>query len=405
MRTFILLLLISGLAVLQAGEAEALAIHQQIRDRHMPYGAVMDPMFTSPDTTDIFTYTRCGDSAIWTGHYLAAESYRWAVTRSPEAREQIMAALNGIRKLVDVTGNDTLARCAFPVDSPYATDLASEEQHHGIHTGIIDGIPHFWVGNTSRDQYMGVFFGLTAAFQMVPDQEVHDWVAMLSTRMLQRLLNDNFNIVIPNQGVSTTFLHRADQQLALLKLGRRIHPRAFETAYRTRANLFAPSVPTILRIEAADEHSSYFKFNLAHIGFYNLLTSGDNWVVSSLYRRGYDVLRGATEGHNNVFFDTIATLIEGRQPERDERIRRGLDAWLERPRRDFWVDLRPVYPPCGNDDNRGCQVVPIAERTPTDFLWQRSPFQLYGGLYGTIEGAGIDYILPYWMARHAGIVH
>jgi len=36
----------------------------------------------------------------------------------------------------------------------------------------------------------------------------------------------------------------------------------------------------------------------------------------------------------------------------------------------------------------------------TDFLWQRSPFLLVGGGYGTIEGAGLDYILPYWMARY-----
>jgi hypothetical protein len=68
------------------------------------------------------------------------------------------------------------------------------------------------------------------------------------------------------------------------------------------------------------------------------------------------------------------------------------------------VDLRPTYPACSGDENRSCTVIPVAERTPTDFLWQRSPFQLYGGLYGTIEGAGIDYILPYWMARHAGVL-
>jgi hypothetical protein len=165
-------------------ESDALLIHQAIKDRHLPYGTILDPFTETPDTQQVRSYTRCGDSAIWTGHYLAAESYRWAVTRSPEAREQVMAALNGIRKLVDVTGTDALARCVYPVDSPYAADLSAEESHHGIQTGIVDGVPQFWVGNTSRDQYMGVFFGLTAAWQMVDDQEVHDWVSMLATRLL-----------------------------------------------------------------------------------------------------------------------------------------------------------------------------------------------------------------------------
>jgi len=42
-------------------------------------------------------------------------------------------------------------------------------------------------------------------------------------------------------------------------------------------------------------------------------------------------------------------------------------------------------------------------RPPTDFLWQRTPFLLRAGGAGTIETAGIDYILPYWMGRYYGV--
>ncbi|MBI3281058.1 MAG: hypothetical protein HYZ57_14580, partial [Acidobacteria bacterium] len=48
-------------------------------------------------------------------------------------------------------------------------------------------------------------------------------------------------------------------------------------------------------------------------------------------------------------------------------------------------------------------MIPVAERVRTDFLWQRSPFLLYGGGAGTIESAGIDFILPYWMGRYYGM--
>jgi hypothetical protein len=44
-------------------------------------------------------------------------------------------------------------------------------------------------------------------------------------------------------------------------------------------------------------------------------------------------------------------------------------------------------------------------RVPTDFLWQRSPFQMEGGGSGLIESAGIDYILPYWMARYYNVMN
>jgi hypothetical protein len=60
-----------------------------------------------------------------------------------------------------------------------------------------------------------------------------------------------------------------------------------------------------------------------------------------------------------------------------------------------------TYPAC--DTDRACDPIPVHERTNTDFLWQRSPFQLSGGGAGTIETAAIDYILPYWMARHYGL--
>jgi hypothetical protein len=390
-------------SALSAAEADALQIHQDIRDRHLPYGGIVDPVLASPDSLEIMGYTRCGDSAIWTGHYLAAESYRWAVTRSPESREGVMTALNGIRKLVDATGKDVLARCAVPTESPWAAGIASEESLHGVHSGIVDGQSYLWVGNTSRDQYLGVFFGLTAAWQLVDDQEVRDWVSMLATRMLTRLRDDQWNVVMPGGEISTTFLHRAEQRLALLKLGRRCNPREFEASYKSTANLLVGGIYTPILAETRETHDSYFKFNLSHIAFYNLLTSGDGWFVRSRYQNAFDLLRDATQDHDNAFFDMIDVAVNGRTASRDERVRRLLAAWLTRPRRDFWVDLRSVYAAC-EGENRACEVLPVQARTPTDFLWQRSPYQLWGGLYGTIEGAGLDYILPYWMARYHGVV-
>jgi hypothetical protein len=391
-------------AAAQAGEADALRIDRKLRDRHMPYSTILDPVLAGPDSDEIVSYTHCGDSAIWTGHYLAAEAYRWNVTRSPEARENIMEALNGIRKLLDVTGDDTLARCLIPVDSPYVSDLGHEESTHGLHVGIVDQRVYFWVGDTSRDQYLGVFFGLTAAFQMVADKEVQDWVWMLSTRMLRYLLDHGWNVRMPDGSLSTSFLPRPDQLLALLKLGRRANPNEFENAYKWRANTYAFSVLAPIALEVKDPYGSYFKFNLDHITFYDLLTSGDNWWVRLQYQNAFDLLRKTTDDHDNAFFDMIDTAVNGRDPTRDNRVRRVLGEWLERPTRDFWTDLRPKYPSCGGDENRACQVIPVPERPPTDFLWQRSPFQLYGGLFGTIEGAGIDYLLPYWMARFHGVV-
>ena len=101
-------------------EADALGISANIQQLHLPYGGILDPVFAAPDSNQIVGYSRCGDSAIWTGHYLAAESFRHKVTRSPDALANVLNAERGLRAMMDVTGTDLLARCLVPVDSPWA---------------------------------------------------------------------------------------------------------------------------------------------------------------------------------------------------------------------------------------------------------------------------------------------
>ena len=69
-------LMLAGLPV-RASEADALAITANIQARHLPFGTILDPIFTLTDSDQVASYTRCGDSALWTGHYLAAEAFRY----------------------------------------------------------------------------------------------------------------------------------------------------------------------------------------------------------------------------------------------------------------------------------------------------------------------------------------
>src|SRR5678815_354288 len=90
------------LVPLTASEQDAIAISDAVRMRHLLYGTIMDPLFATPASNQILSYSRCGDSAIWTGHYLAAEAFRYNVTRAQQARNNVVAALSGLKSLVDV---------------------------------------------------------------------------------------------------------------------------------------------------------------------------------------------------------------------------------------------------------------------------------------------------------------
>ena len=399
----LLLLSIATLPCLGA-ENDALAISQNIQSLHVPYGTILDPRFASADPNSaayntVTSYTRCRDSAIWTGHYLAAEAFRYEVTGSSDALTNLQRALAGIRSLREVTGTDVLARCLFPTDSPYAADLTTENKDLGIYQGMYAGQSYDWVGNTSRDQYSGVFFGLGIAYDMVEDDSVRSDVGGEVARLLNNLIANRWSVVMPDGTISTSFLSHPDQILSFLQVGRHVNPAQFELTYQTYRAALAPYVALPILYDCQDDHNHYFKFNLDSINLYNLIRLEErNSAFLRSYTNAYSVLWNTTQAHQNAHFNMINRGIQGENPIRDQETVQLLNQWLQRPRRDFWVDLSAQYPAC-NQADRSCAIIPVPQRPNTDFLWQRSPRLLYGGGDGTVETAAIDYILSYWMAR------
>lgn len=392
---------------LHAAEADALAISRNIQQLHLPYGTIFDPVFASSDPgspvfTSVVSYTRAGDSAIWTGHYLAAEAFRYYVTSSPDALDNAWRALRGIRSLLDITGTDVLARCVVPVDSPYAAAIMQEEGGHGVYQETLAGTPSFWIGNTSRDQYSGVMFGLSLAYDLIALPDVRAFIQGVVTRILDHLLRQRWSVVMPDGRFSTSFVVRPDQQLSFLQIGRRINPERFGPMYTAYRSALAAAVILPIAYDNVDDHGSYHKFNLNYINLISLIRLEESRSpFRPVYLKAYDALRRRTRDHGNAHFNMLDRMVTRADAVRDGETVLLLDAWLQRPRRDHFVDRRGAYPEC--DVNRACSPVPVQERTNTDFLWQRSPFQLWGGRDGLIETAAIDYILPYWMARLYGV--
>jgi uncharacterized protein (TIGR03437 family) len=375
-----------------ASESDAVAISANIQARHMPFGTILDPIYASATSTQIVGYTRCGDSALWTGAYLAAESFRYKVTSSPNAAGNVQKAFAGLKSLVDVTGNDLLARCIVPANSPFAQGIESEESSNGVYRSP----PHVWIGKTSRDEYVGAMFGLAAAYDYAADAVAQSDISALVTRMVAFLMNHGWTIVMPNGSPVDSFLVRPEELLMLLQIAARVNPGQFSAAYNSQRAALAGTLAIPAAIDISSD-SSYFKFNLDYMSFYNLIRLEGN--SNPFYNAAYAIVRGYTASHQNAFFDLIDLALNGPNTARDPQAIILLQEWLARPRRDNYVNLSNTVKVCGSE---ACQPVPVPLRPPTDFLWQRDPFQLMGGGSGTIESDGIDYILPYWMARYYG---
>lgn len=379
----ILILLLGASLPLLPSEADALAISAKIQSRFLPFGTILEPIYASATSNRIVDYTDCGDSALWTGAYLAAESFRYNVTHSADALNNVRNALAWLKALADVTGDNRLARCMAMANSPYATSIASQEASNTIHQNP----PWIWVDNTSRDELVGAFFGLGVAFDLVNDATVKSNISDLATRLLGFVAHHQWS---PNDDLSNTFLLRPEELQMLLAVVRHVNPSD---------NV---QTPLALPIDAAVSfdtlsNSSYFKFNLDFLALYNLVRLDSD----PSYLRTYLIVRNHTASHQNALFDMIDRALQGPNSSRDAEARALLDQWLARPARDAFVSLANSVPVCGSE---ACSPVAVALRPPTDFLWQRDPFQLSGGGSGTIESPGVDYILPYWMGRYYGVI-
>ncbi len=349
----------------------------------MPFGTVLDPIYASSTSSQITGYTRCGDSALWTGAYLAAESFRYKVTGSADALNNVNAALSGLKALTDVTGDNRLARCMVLANSPFAAGIASEEAANTVHQSL----PWIWLDNTSRDEVVGAFFGLGVAFDMVDDPNVKAAAASLAARLIGFVSKHNWT---PNDDIDNTFVLRPEELAMLIQVSNHLNPQS-----PTSGPPLTLPFDTGVKYDVLS-NSSYFKFNLDYMSFCNLIRLQN----SSTNQAAYVTVRNYTSSHGNAFFDLVDRGIQGANAARDAEALTLLGQWLLRPRRDPYVDLTSTVPVCGAE---ACQPVPVALRPPTDFLWQRDPFQLTGGGSGLIESAGIDYILPWWMARYYGL--
>jgi uncharacterized protein (TIGR03437 family) len=244
------------------------------------------------------------------------------------------------------------------------------------------------VGNTSRDQIVGAFFGLGVAYDVVGDPAVRRGVSDLVTRLIGYISRHQWS---PDDDITSTFRLRPEALQMLLQVARHINP-----SNPVSGPFFVLPVQTGVLVDV-QSNSSYYKFNLDYMSFYHLVKlqdTPDNW-------NAYQIVRAYTASHQNAFFNLVDLALAGANPKRDADTRALLDQWLLRPKRDFYVDLAKSVPVCGSE---ACAPVPVPMRPPADFLWQRSPFQLSGGGDGFVENAGIDYILPYWMARYYGAI-
>jgi|GEM_PF-2669182 len=143
----------------------------------MPFGGVADAHYKTDEHKEITSYDGVGDSAIWTGTYLASESIRYMVDGSIAARENVIDLVNTLHLFFNVAGSPGLL-------SRYAYESKYRSEPEGIRLGgdtecasdrvfcdiLYDGKAYDYTGHISRDQYQGILMGYSFAYDALGEE-------------------------------------------------------------------------------------------------------------------------------------------------------------------------------------------------------------------------------------------
>lgn len=274
------------------------------------------------------------DTAIWTGHYLAAEAFRYAsATTKPEkdaALSRVKYVLGGIKMLFQVTEvPGLLARSVLPEDSSLPWDDAEDIRHPERYYKHVRVDGKYWQGfgradkATSRDSYAGLMMGLAYAYKLVERRDVQDTIREIVTEAAKYVLANKWNVVTPKAVkrrtarrtkkeedlIITTFLHMFHYQLAILRIGKTVNEQEFGPVYDKYAQA-AKYVWISIWGSTWDPMSKYYKFNLQHAVMGVLLFLEEDAELRAFYMKAFRMLRRATGHHRNAYFNLVRVLAE-----------------------------------------------------------------------------------------------
>ncbi len=392
-------------------ESLAVAVETALLRDNFFAGMVFEANLDDPayGSGNVQAYWGQGDSAFWTGHFLAALAYRAKVAPDPALEARADEILTALTRCLDVSPQGQLSRVAFPLASPYAAPLYNDPR---MFVATLPGGSYIGLDDVSRDQYIGVVLGLGRVLEAFPALEGR--AAGLIDRLLTYLHVSGWS-AFENDGItlSASFAQNPLAMLALLQNGKRALPTRWGGEFDAWAPLLAVAwFPAWFG--TLNTHEEYYKFNLLHDNLVNLCEVETDPDRYREYLKILRLERAALAHHQNAWFDAVyAMAVPPAATALGPEVETGLQRWAARPRRGYAVanSLDPQIPqtlfhfldPSKPPEIIAAVPLPVERRRYADYLWQRSPFDLDGTWPDTFQAPGLDLLLPYWFGRAHGM--
>ncbi len=153
------------------------------RLRHIRYGMTGELTLSTPGDVSTGIYSDTDNDGLWTSMYLAGELFRYAVTKSEDAKQNAYEAFEAMERLTEITGLDGFPARTYERDGyemGMETNGFSEEwrleyiKKNGRIWRLTEDENWRWKSNTSSDESAGHFFAYALFAELAPDKEWRD---------------------------------------------------------------------------------------------------------------------------------------------------------------------------------------------------------------------------------------
>jgi hypothetical protein len=386
---------------------------RRIRERHDRYGLVANSTLVEPGNLATNRLTPNDNDGLWTAIYAAAQCFRYAVTRAPDALAQARKSTEAVLFLEQVTG-----RPGFPARS--FVKRGDWRPEGGTWHWTSDGA-YEWKADTSSDEIVGHFFLFGIAWDLLPDPALKRRIATTAARVMDHILQHGLYLTdVTGQPTYwgrwspdyfATARGRPDSPLNALELLSFLktawhvtgEPK-YDSEYRRIAQEMGYAKLTTRLLEVRRQ-INYSDEELAMLPLYLLFQYETDPRLLGIYREAMGQWWQNMRREKNPLWTLI--YLRG-QPHAEVdldgavwtlyRIPLDLIEWTVRNSHRRDIEMTPQEDRFGRAQSE--TLLPPDERHV--MKWNNNPFQLDGGNGGRSEDDGAFFLLPYWLGRFHG---
>jgi hypothetical protein len=395
------------------------AFIDRIQQRHNRWGLTASSQLRVPGDLTTNQMVSTDNDGLWTAMYVAAESFRFAVTRDAGARENARRGIQAIMRLESITGIP-----GFPARS--FVKVGEDVQPKDGEWHDASDKAWRWKGDTSSDEIVGHYFVYPIYHDLVATDNEKAALRSVTERITNHILDHGYQLVDVD-GQKTRWgwwgpgaiwedpdetglraLHILSHLRVALHLTTNPDFRAkFRRAYDDLIKTHKYDLLTRNQKVMVPGHINHSDDELAFLSYYPLLRYEDDPALLEVYKQSLERSWQVERPERNPLWNFIyAAGTSSGEFDRSESIRTLQEIPIDLVQWDVRNSHRqdvPIDPMSDRFKRRqGLVVLPYDELPMSK--WNGNPYSLDGGNGGRSEDDGAYFLLPYWMGRYHKLI-